>query len=323
LSTIEIFFSYSHKDEKLRNRLETQLSLLKQQGHITNWYDRKIDAGQEWANKINEHLNAADIILLLVSPDYLASDYCYSIEMKKALERHEQGEAKVIPVILRPVHWRGALFGKLQALPTDAIPVTSSKWHNLDEAFYNVAEGINRAIQELMTSFEISADIKKSQEIPSTKAALRTPLQDTPLKQVQKSKEQWLKEGSLLLNLKRYAEALAAYEQAIRLDPNHAAAYREKGYALSRLKRYAEALAAYEQAIRLDPNDAVAYANKGGVLSNLKLCEEALAAYEQAIRLDPNHESAYTNKGYALQKLGREKEAQQAFEKALQLGYGG
>ena len=81
-STIEVFYSYAHKDEKLRNKLETQLSHLRQQGHIAHWYDRKIGAGKEWANEIDEHLNTADIILLLVSPDFLASEYCYGIEMK-------------------------------------------------------------------------------------------------------------------------------------------------------------------------------------------------------------------------------------------------
>ncbi len=150
--TFEVFYSYAHKDEKLRDKLETQLSLLKQQGHITNWHDRKIVPGQEWADEINEHLNTADIILLLVSPDFLASDYCYGIEMKRALERHEAGNAKVIPIILRKVHWQGALFGKLQALPTDAKPVTSRGWHNQDEAFFNVAEGIRKIVERIRSS---------------------------------------------------------------------------------------------------------------------------------------------------------------------------
>src|SRR5438132_1232015 len=94
---IEIFYSYSPKDEALRNMLETQLKLLERQGHITGWYDRKIVPGKEWANEIDTHLNSAHIILLLVSPDYIASDYCYGIEMKQALRRHEAGEARVIP----------------------------------------------------------------------------------------------------------------------------------------------------------------------------------------------------------------------------------
>jgi hypothetical protein len=147
--TIEVFYSYAHKDEKLRNKLETQLSLLKQQGHITNWHDRKIDAGQEWANKINEQLNSADIILLLVSPDFLASEYCYSIEMKHALERHECGEARVIPIVLRPVDWEKAPFSGLQALPQDGKPVTSRSWGSQDAALLDVAKGIRKVVEEI------------------------------------------------------------------------------------------------------------------------------------------------------------------------------
>ena len=98
---IELFISYSHKDDALREQLDTHLSLLKRQGVIEAWHDRRIGAGQEWAGAIDEHLNSAASILLLVSADFLASDYCYDLEMKRALERHDAGDAWVIPVILR------------------------------------------------------------------------------------------------------------------------------------------------------------------------------------------------------------------------------
>src|SRR5947209_333656 len=102
---IEVFFSYAHEDEKLRLGLEKQLISLKRQGLITGWHDRKIVPGTDWANEIDTHLNTASIILLLVSPDFIASEYCYSIEMQRAMERHKSGEAHVIPIILRPVDW--------------------------------------------------------------------------------------------------------------------------------------------------------------------------------------------------------------------------
>src|SRR6266704_5328694 len=95
-SPIEVFYSYAHADEKLRNELEKHLALLKQQGYISEWHDRRVLAGREWERDIDQHLNTARIILLLVSADFLASDYCYGIEMKRALERHEAGEAIVI-----------------------------------------------------------------------------------------------------------------------------------------------------------------------------------------------------------------------------------
>ena len=143
---VRIFFSYSHEDEELRDELAAHLSLLKRRKVIEEWYDRDVDAGEEWRDKIDAHLEGADIILLLVSADFLASDYCYNVEMKRAMERHEASAARVIPIILRPVVWEEAPFGKLQALPKDAKAVTS--WANRDEAFADVVAGIRRAIKQ-------------------------------------------------------------------------------------------------------------------------------------------------------------------------------
>jgi internalin A len=143
---LRLFYSYSHKDETLRDELETHLKLMQRQGLIETWSDHRITAGQEWKNKIDENLERAEIILLLVSADFIASDYCYDIEMKRALERHEKKEASVIPIIVRDVSWHSALFGKLQALPKDGKAVTI--WPNKDTAWRNVSEGIEKVIKE-------------------------------------------------------------------------------------------------------------------------------------------------------------------------------
>lgn len=135
-----LFFSYSHKDEDLRDQLETQLAMLKRQGVIESWHDRRIPAGTELDREIDQHINSDDIILLLVSPDFIASDYCYEIEMTRAMERHEAGEAVVIPVILRACEWHPAPFGRLKAVPRDGKPV--KQWIDLDEAFLDVAKEI-------------------------------------------------------------------------------------------------------------------------------------------------------------------------------------
>jgi hypothetical protein len=142
----ELFFSYSHKDEELRNELEIHLSMLKRQGIISAWHDRRIGAGQEVDRKINEYLERADIILLLVSPYFLASDYCYDVEMTRAMERQEQGTARVIPVILHPCDWHKAPFGKLLAMPTDGKPV--SKFPNQHDAFLEITKAIRKAAEE-------------------------------------------------------------------------------------------------------------------------------------------------------------------------------
>ena len=144
---MEVFFSYSHQDEGLRNELEKHLSLLQRQSVIDIWSDHRIGPGEELGGEIDRHLESADIILLLVSPDFLNSDYCYDIEMKRAMERHENGDARVVPVILRPCDWQSAPFGKLKALPTDGKPIT--KHQTLDDAFLDVTRAIRGVAQQL------------------------------------------------------------------------------------------------------------------------------------------------------------------------------
>src|SRR5205085_6355340 len=131
--------------------LKTHLSPFLREGLIDVWYDRDISAGTKWEQQIKEQLNAAQIILLLISPDFMASDYINNIELKQALERDKRGEARVIPIILRHIHWQIPTLRNLQALPTDAKPVVDRYWHNLDEAFFDIVEGIRKVIKELTT----------------------------------------------------------------------------------------------------------------------------------------------------------------------------
>lgn len=142
---LSLFISYAHEDEPLRQQLETHLSLLQRQGLIASWHDRQILAGDERAQEINQHLEGASIILLLISASFLASDYCYDIEMKRALERHQRGEARVIPIILRPCDWQASPFARLQCLPHYGSAVTT--WQNSDEAFLAIAEGLRLIIE--------------------------------------------------------------------------------------------------------------------------------------------------------------------------------
>lgn len=142
-----VFFSYSHADEALRDQLEKQLSLLKRQGIIDVWHDRRIGAGEDFAEQIDRHIESDDIILLLVSSDFLNSDYCYEKEMMRAMERHHAGEAIVIPVILRACDWHGGPFGKLNASPPDGRPVT--QFPDRDQALLEVAKAVRAAAEKL------------------------------------------------------------------------------------------------------------------------------------------------------------------------------
>lgn len=142
-----VFFSYSHADERLRDQIEKQLAMLKRQGVIETWHDRRIGPGEEIHGAIDARINTDEVILLLVSSDFLASDYCYDIEMKRAMERHEAGDAIVIPVILRACDWHPAPFGKLKAVPLDGKPIT--QWADLDDAFLQVAKAVREAAGRL------------------------------------------------------------------------------------------------------------------------------------------------------------------------------
>jgi hypothetical protein len=145
-----VVLSYAHRDERLREELDKHLSALRRSALIDIWHDRKILPGTELHNEIDEHLASADLILLLVSPDFINSDYCYRREMRVAFRRHAGGHARVIPVILRPVDWAKTPIGSLLATPRDAKPVTT--WHRRDDAFLEVATSIRRAAEEMATA---------------------------------------------------------------------------------------------------------------------------------------------------------------------------
>jgi TIR domain len=167
---VRVFYSYAHEDEALRDKLETHLSLLQRQGIIQAWHDREITAGQAWKDMIDQHLEAAELILLLISPDFLHSDYCYDIEMQRALARHDAGEARVLPIHLRPVDWQGAPFARLQALPTDARPVT--EWADPDQAFRNIAQGIRQVAQAIR---QTAADVPIAHTPPAALGGIHRP----------------------------------------------------------------------------------------------------------------------------------------------------
>lgn len=280
---IKLFYCYARKDKALREQLETHLSDLIRQYNLTNWSDREILPGEPWNQTINTHINSADIILLLISPHFLASDHCYR-EMQRAIERHNEGSCLVIPILLRATYWEGEPFRQLQLLPVDARPIT--RWRDRDTAFKDVVREISQAIKDLP---------------------------------IHRSKEEWLDLGIDLANNQQYDEALVAFQQAIRLDPNFAKAYNGRGNVLRDLKRYKDALTAFQQAIHLDPNLAIAYNGKGAVLIDLKKKEEALSAFEQALRLRPNFSIALFNKGNVLFLLQRERETIAAMEQAIRL----
>lgn len=147
-----VFISYSHADEKLKDELVKHLSPLKRMGLIDTWHDRKIPAGEDIDKEVSKNLDKAQIILLLISVDFISSRYCYEIEMDRALEMNAQGKARVIPVIVRQCMWQHTPFSKLLAVPTDGKAIKS--WNDQDEALANAVAQIKSVVEEVINEQE-------------------------------------------------------------------------------------------------------------------------------------------------------------------------
>jgi hypothetical protein len=162
---ISVFLSYSRKDKDLLDSFAVHLAGLVNTGQITTWHDRDIEAGSEWEPVIQHQLNTAKIIILLISANFIASEYCYGNELKRAIERHDAGEAHVIPVILKPCLWNRPRipFSQLNVLPNDALPVT--QWSDPDAAFTIVVENIAKIVDRLETEHQLQRKFEKQRKL--------------------------------------------------------------------------------------------------------------------------------------------------------------
>ncbi len=321
---IEIFCCYAREDQGLMKALRKHLMPLQRRGLITIWSDIEIEAGDAWEDAIKKHLESAHIILLLISSDFMASDYCYSTEMERALERHTKGEALVIPIILRPTAWKGAPFDKLQVTPTNAKPVTDSRsWISIDEALNDVIEHLTPVVFELLLPRYID---EAMQLVKQGKHLEALALYERALNQNAEYVPALYGKGAALFLLERYEESLVAYEQAIQASSDHPDAryYYGKASVLRKLQRDEECLAAYDEAIRLNPRRVLVYKEKANLLQKLERYEEAIQVLDQLTRID--HENAaehYLLQGKLLERLARYDQALEAYNNAIKLDSNG
>lgn len=146
-SGAHIFVSYAHEDEELKQELDKHLKILRRSSKVEVWNDRELIAGQDWDEAIMSELGKANIILLLVSIDFNASDFIWEKELASAMQRHEEGTAAVVPIILRNCPWADMPYAKLQALPRNGRPVTD--YTNRDDAFTEIAAGIEKLVDRV------------------------------------------------------------------------------------------------------------------------------------------------------------------------------
>ena len=315
--SIEVFFSYSHQDEELKNELEKQLNILKRTGVIDSWRDRQIADNAEWDGEIDASLNSAQIILLLVSPDFVASDYCSNLEVKRAVDRHEKDDASLIPVILRPTDsWQQAPFGKLQPLPKNGLPVTA--WEeNQQEAFADIAAGIAEEILALNKRLQGDNHLHIAQSLNNL--------------------------ANLYSFQKRYDEAESLYLEALKISKqllgekhpevatfmnNLATLYKKQG-------RYEEAQPLYLEALELrqdilgkdNPDYATSVHNLAALYECQERYEEAELLYLEALELrqsilGENHPDVATSlNDLALLYYSQEQyeEAEPLYQQALEI----
>ena len=307
---IEVFFSYSHRDEEFKDELVKHLSILQRQGVVSGWHDRMIAPGTEWDREIDHHLSSADIILLMLSSDFLHSEYCWGVEVQKAMRRHEAGEAVVIPVVLRWVDWKDAPFARLQALPKNAKPIRS--WADADEAYTNVCEGIRAAVKTIRE--------RRRKRMQQVLEVSNPPVEKPNAAPTQMTAEEFFARGVEKWNKGDYQGAIADYDQAIKLKPDYAEPYNNRGLARSALGDNQGAIADYEESLRLKNSEPwIVYNNRGVARSDLGDNQGAISDYDQAIKLKPDYSSAYNNRGSARNALGDNQGAISDYDQAIKL----
>ena len=283
---VKVFWSYAHEDKSHRDELEKHLAALKHSGHIQTWYDRDIHPGEIWEQKIETHLSAADLILPLISHDFLASDYCWKVEMQQAMQKHRNGEAHIIPIILSPCDYKGTLVSHLEVLPTGGKAITL--WSRRQEAYIDVARNIRALVEKLLA-------------------------------------QKWKVVGDFHYEQQHYEQALFSYREAFLFNPQFLSICIRMGELFLHFKRFEEAVASYDRAIQLDPQNPYLYKDKGETLFGLERFEEAVASYDRAIELKPDFGLAYFARGQALnaRAIQAHKEykllAAQSYEKARDL----
>jgi hypothetical protein len=296
-----IFLSYSHHDEKLCERFLVYLRQLERQGFIQPWHDRCITAGTEWAGAIDDSLNGADIIIFLVSADFLASDYCNDVEMTLALKRSRTGGARLLPVILKPCDWKTSPLAGFQVLPKDGKPIVD--WKTSDHGFDNAVKGLRRLIVELCGTAPVGAQVVRMtvRRHPwrwTCVAALAVLL--IVLSILWSAGQRHLKEGMDLLNSGRYADARPALERARSLMPFSSTAHCAMR-AVELDSKHADERQ-LDEAVQESPKCAYIKLLRGDRKYFREDLAGALADYEEARQLEPRFAEAHFNIGRILDR---------------------
>lgn len=319
----KVFLSYSHDDEVLCNRFLKHLSQLGREGLIEPWNDRRITAGTEWAGAIDENLNSADVIILLVSANFLGSKYCNDVEMTRALERRQKGEALVVPVILKPCDWETSRFGRLQALPKGGKPVVD--WRTEDHGFLDAVKALRQMMIELCGSAPVRAQVWAQTTVRRQPWRWGVGLVLAVVMLVcwglWSVSRHYLNEGTNLLNVGLYSEAQPALAQARKLNPlSRTASCGLKAIELDALRSKPDLFdQSVQEANSEYPHCAYLKMLNGDRLYGAENLDGALAEYQEAVKREPKLAEAYFDMGRILRRRGDLDAALKQYQQAAHL----
>ena len=272
---LKVFITYSHKDLQRNTELKMRLAVMEAEGKIELWDDNKILPGDEWEKDISENLGESDILLYLVSATSLASKNC-----NKELAEVLSPNIRVIPVVLEACDWENHQLSCFEALPHKGKPI--NEWRPQSKGWQNVVEGIRKVVDAMQSQVDSPPGMPEEE--------LRV--------------ESAFQQGNVLMMLKQTDEAIERYSHAIKLSPNNAAAYSNRGLAYSTKGKYDRAIGDFNKAIQLKLDYAEAYNNRGIACHGKGNFDRAIGDFNKAIQLKPDYAEAYTNRGMIYRDRG-------------------
>ena len=287
---LKVFITYSHNDSQQNTVLKTRLTVMEEAGKIDIWDDNKILPGDEWEKDISNNLAASDILLYLVSATSLASKNCNK-ELAEALNL----KIKVIPIILESCDWLEHQLSRFEVLPHKGKPI--NKWQPESDSWQNVVDGLRKAVDKMQS--QMAAPSRTFEKELRAELAFQ--------------------QGNVLMMLRQMDKAIERYSHAIKLNPNYAYAYNNRGFAYERKGDFDLALQDYNTAIKLNPDLAGAYANRGDVYRITGKIDRAIEDCTTAIKLDSKCIEAHNNRGVAYVSTGEFDLAIEDYDTAIKL----
>ncbi len=332
----KVFIAYESQDEAALKHLLSQLSPLERNGKMETWHNGLVAAGSERELVILEQLKQSDLILLLVSSTFIASDFFYNTFLPQAIHCAENPKVHLIPIITKSCMWEDTLLQKFVALPPRKVPIVSNKWGTLEEPYVQIVQAIKRLIEggKLESLEEKKEENDPGKNVENTLGNINvlglTQNIDTSINiggvrinvganNSEANEELYMNQADALFRQKKFKEAILGYDKVLAINPRNEEAYYNKGQSLRLLGKMEAALAAYEMAIAINPNWWRVYMGKGRIYEKQKDNAEAIKWYQHALKVNPNIGSIYFKLGHMLHLSNQRQEAMDYYERCIAL----